>query len=198
MNKMNRTVIRFLAAASFGLFFGMSFDTVVQLVQFLDDPYFYFLAVYSLRYIALLPVTIGLLLNKPQISALGVIGIAAPISFIVGDVSVDLHEILLAVFFVTLFIACVDTKNGLVWGIISAITRILQMVLAAAYLEIFLSIGSVLLGFAFQNKSHTINRVAAADNDETIEKLVKLKHLLDEGIITKEEFEAKKKQLIDR
>ena len=66
-------------------------------------------------------------------------------------------------------------------------------------------VGVLLLGLAFQKKRVPAKVMANASSTSTttaigtetaIEKLTKLKQLLDEGIITQEEFEAKKKQLL--
>lgn len=57
----------------------------------------------------------------------------------------------------------------------------------------------VLAGVAFggENKVHsTNNRVAPVSTTNQIEKLKNLKELLDEGILTQEEFEEKKKQIL--
>ena len=62
-------------------------------------------------------------------------------------------------------------------------------------------IGGVLFGFAFATEkkpalAKTSNVAATADTESTIEKLTKLKSLLDSGIITQEEFDEKKKQML--
>lgn len=53
------------------------------------------------------------------------------------------------------------------------------------------------LAFGGENKMHSTNvRVAPISTTNQIEKLRSLKELLDEGILTQEEFEEKKKQML--
>ena len=53
------------------------------------------------------------------------------------------------------------------------------------------------LAFGGENKMHSTNvRVAPVSTTNQIEKLRSLKELLDEGILTQEEFEEKKKQML--
>lgn len=53
------------------------------------------------------------------------------------------------------------------------------------------------LAFGGENKMHSTNvRVAPVSTTNQIEKLRSLKDLLDEGILTQEEFEEKKKQML--
>lgn len=57
----------------------------------------------------------------------------------------------------------------------------------------------VLAGVAFGGESNaysTNNQVSSASTTNQIEKLTNLKKLLDEGILTQEEFEEKKKQIL--
>ena len=68
-----------------------------------------------------------------------------------------------------------------------------------------LLVGVLLLGVAFQTKKESAKPIATATDttvtvalgtETAIEKLTKLKQLLDDGIITQEEFDVKKKQLL--
>jgi hypothetical protein len=54
------------------------------------------------------------------------------------------------------------------------------------------------LGLYLEAKPKTVKRTnqQSADNKSSIEKLSSLKALLDKGIITQEEFEEKKKELL--
>lgn len=59
-------------------------------------------------------------------------------------------------------------------------------------------VGAVYLGFAFSGKPKAIAAAApkAPGVTDTYEMLTHLKELLDKGIITQEEFEAKKKDIL--
>lgn len=60
--------------------------------------------------------------------------------------------------------------------------------------------GAVFLGFAFSELKDKPKAAAAAPKpsgaSDTYEKLTHLKELLDKGIITQEEFDAKKKDIL--
>lgn len=64
----------------------------------------------------------------------------------------------------------------------------------------FLGLGSIFMGFAFsikEKKVSTINGLSSMEiGSNKIEQLTKLTGLLEKGIITQEEFDAKKKQLL--
>ena len=61
-------------------------------------------------------------------------------------------------------------------------------------------IGNVLSQKINERQDNTINETPATSSDKernnSMEDFVKLKSLLDQGIITQEEFDAKKKQLL--
>lgn len=76
--------------------------------------------------------------------------------------------------------------GGAMWGMI------IQPLLECA--------GAVFLGFAFSELKDKPKAAAAAPKpsgaSDTYEKLTHLKELLDKGIITQEEFDAKKKDIL--
>ena len=62
-------------------------------------------------------------------------------------------------------------------------------------------VGTVLLGIAFHEKREKTNAkaprgVVSPDMAEKIEQLISLKDLLDKGVLTQQEFEEKKQQII--
>lgn len=65
-----------------------------------------------------------------------------------------------------------------------------------AFIENYAEIGAVLSKLIANRQSETVNTQANSNNSSNMDDLVKLKSLLDSGIITQEEFEAKKKQLL--
>lgn len=76
-------------------------------------------------------------------------------------------------------------------------TDISKLGLPFTFIRVYLyPIASVLLGIGLYQK--TIPAVIEMDSGaNSIDKLTKLKELLDKGIITQEEFETKKKQIVD-
>lgn len=76
-------------------------------------------------------------------------------------------------------------------------TDISKLGLPFTFIRVYLyPIASVLLGIGLYQK--TIPTVIEMDSGaNSIDKLTKLKELLDKGIITQEEFETKKKQIVD-
>ena len=65
------------------------------------------------------------------------------------------------------------------------------------------AIGVILLGPVFSNEqekknAHKSGSISFTSGTSEIEKISRLKDLLDRGIITQEEFDAKKKDLIDK
>lgn len=75
-------------------------------------------------------------------------------------------------------------------------------------LGLLLAAGAMLLGLTYDNfsKKEAMNKAVAAQDsnvpaqrileDNNVEKLMRLKSFLDEGVITQEEFDEKKKQLL--
>lgn len=98
-------------------------------------------------------------------------------------------------------------------GIIAAAVQVLYIIIGVFGLswyfdwEVSLSfvvrlllecVGAVYLGFAFTDKPKAIAAAApqAPGVTDTYEKLTHLKELFDKGIITQEEFDAKKKDIL--
>lgn len=126
---------------------------------------------------------------------------------------------LFVAFWILLVIACLKTENakqlGIVAGVV-AIVRLLaifimdglyQFTFMGVLWQVIIIVGAILLGFAYtgvQNKNITAlsantaqrtKSVASVENQ--IERLINLKSLLDSGVITQEEFDAKKKQILE-
>lgn len=123
---------------------------------------------------------------------------------------------------VLLMIASIQTKYAITYGFVAGILVIVRFVinligskasgynLIISYVldELFLVVGGILLGFTYKKLSErvAINKVVTVQNSDTItqksfedsnaEKLMHLKSFLDKGIITQEEFDEKKKQLL--
>ena len=64
-------------------------------------------------------------------------------------------------------------------------------------IENYIEIGDVLKKIINERQEKTTNKISSTEKPNTsLDELVKLKSLLDAGIITQEEFDAKKKQLL--
>lgn len=111
--------------------------------------------------------------------------------------------------YIFLMIAGIYPKSAKTLGIISAILAIIDlalMVISNSVVEgfqfvtttilskVLLIVGAILLGLTYDS----ISKMKAQEKLESnkTERLIYLKSLLDKGIITKEEFDAKKKQLL--
>lgn len=70
-------------------------------------------------------------------------------------------------------------------------------IMFGTYLAIILALGATIVAFidAGSNKVSDAEKNTAKSSSENIDKLASLKELMDSGVITKEEFEEKKKQL---
>lgn len=103
-------------------------------------------------------------------------------------------------------------KNGMIAAIISVI-RIVVALLSGGLnvlFGVFIAAGAMFTGLACESlQNRTMLNVAAPIQnsntfqqgtleDDKVEKLLSLKSFLDKGIITQEEFEEKKKQLLDK
>ena len=127
-------------------------------------------------------------------------------------------ELLFALFFVFLLLCSLDFKHGRIYGIIGAVL-ILARLVPSGYLtryyyptsgfvlppwaiaaSVLFAIGSILLGvfFAQYRVIKPDKHNYSIEGATKIDKIVRLKELLDIGAITQEEFEAKKRQIIER
>lgn len=119
------------------------------------------------------------------------------------------------IFSLILLISCLNRRGAKTMGIIAAAVQVLYIIWVFGscwYLDWGVSlwfvvqlllecVSAVFLGFAFSELKDTPRAVAAAAPkasgvSDTYEKLTHLKELLDKGIITQEEFDAKKKDIL--
>lgn len=119
-----------------------------------------------------------------------------------------IFQALSALFFVFIILTALNNKNAITWGIWAGISAIARLILSASvgswYSQIvytlLIFIGAILIGVVFSTKERiiTVGNISSVptSSSSNVEQLVKLKDLLDRGIITQEEFEAKKKQLL--
>jgi hypothetical protein len=175
----------------------------------------------ALAYILL---AVGLFICNPIISAIGCGVFLAEILIVViqnipyySAISIVLNLLGVASL-VMLLLACINRKNGKFFGIAAAAIRIVHLIILLVINSgnqyfatgriilnyLLFAIGAALLGIAsdsFEAKPHVAAVASPStpppiDTSDRIEKLTKLKALLDSGIITQEEFDAKKKELL--
>lgn len=118
------------------------------------------------------------------------------------------------IFSLILLISCLNRRGAKTMGIIAAAVQVLYIIWVFGsrwYLDWGVSrwfvvqlllecVSAVFLGFAFSELKDKPKAAAAAPKpsgaSDTYEKLTHLKELLDKGIITQEEFDAKKKDIL--
>lgn len=125
---------------------------------------------------------------------------------------------LFVAFWILLVIACLNTENakqlGIVAGVVAIVRLLAILIMDGLYQftfmgvlwQVIIIVGAILLGFAYtgvQNKNitalsaNTAQRTkSVASVESQIERLINLKSLLDSGVITQEEFDVKKKQIL--
>ena len=126
------------------------------------------------------------------------------------------------VFYVLLMIAGIKPKSAKTLGLIATILAVVRLVAhvirnviegygitATSILRgLLLIAGTLLLGLTYDSfsKKAVVSKAAVTQNsnvsaqgifeDSNVEKLMRLKSFLDEGVITQEEFDEKKKQIL--
>lgn len=215
MDKSKLQLLRFPAAFCFLGYIGLNWNLIFRVWRlFTEYGLNFYRGAYLLHFLVLGIMVIGLLLNKPSVAAIGFLGILMPLADIweMKGFAVR-HPALGIVFFVFLLLCCINLDNAIVWGSIASVSKLAVAILGTVggyykwykFEAALLMVGVLLLGLAFQKKRVPAKVMANASSTSTttaigtetaIEKLTKLKQLLDEGIITQEEFEAKKKQLL--
>lgn len=116
---------------------------------------------------------------------------------------------LFALFALLLLISCLNRCSAKITGIIAAVFRFIPAIYIFSFgrslwdivLLLLECAGAVFLGFAFSGLKDKPKVLAAAAPQasgvtDTYEKLTHLKELLDKGVITQEEFDAKKKDIL--
>lgn len=102
--------------------------------------------------------------------------------------------------------ACVEGV-GLLAVIIRNIMLVYNTTISTIFFSLVFIVGALLVGYIYSNDT-TLKPIVAMNsenktspqkstNDNKIEKLMQLKLLLDNGVITQEEFEEKKKQMLN-
>lgn len=128
-------------------------------------------------------------------------------------------ELLFILYLVALLLCSLDPAHGRIYGIIGAVLMLVRLIPSgyvygylhlgitrflispwAIVVSVLFAVGSWLLGssVAPEKAKKTDRQDTSGESITKIEKIVKLKELLDIGAITPEEFDAKKKQIIEK
>ena len=165
-------------------------------------------------------IAIGVLKKNKQIVVMGcVIGIAlrivagfcpSPTIYVLPSPPFIAYQTLFVLFFIFFILAMVNTKNSILWCVLSCVPILGELIVNAVVSDLFfndvfftllLAIGTILAGVVFSTREKTKTNkdmVARQSADlSNIDKLVKLKSLLDSGAITQEEFDEKKKDMME-
>lgn len=129
------------------------------------------------------------------------------------------HMILTFIFFALLLASCIlKGRSRKIIALLACLVPILSSIIYISYLtkgnlnaqqialiilqRLLLVIGAIMTGFGLVKKPSVAKETSKADDQITtstkIEKLTRLKTLLDTGVISQEEFEKKKSELIDK
>lgn len=173
--------------------------------------------------LAFAAIAVGLFLSISMVSAAGsVLFLLSRIVHLFRLIRFDSSFILLiqvlapVIFALLLLVTCLNRRSAKTTGIIAAAIRFILAVLTILYFLSFFHFGgsmwgmiiqpllecagAVFLGFAFSELKDKPKAIAAAPKvpgvTDTYEKLTHLKGLLDKGIITQEDFDAKKKDIL--
>lgn len=171
--------------------------------------------------LAFAAIAVGLFLSVPMVSAAGsVLLLISQIVHLFRLIRFDSSFILLiqvlvpAIFALLLLITCLNRRSAKTTGIIAAAIQFILAIITIYFTIYFFfhfgwsrwgriiqplleCAGAVFLGFAFSSKPKAIAAAPKVPGvSDTYEKLTHLKGLLDKGIITQEEFDAKKKDIL--
>ena len=168
-------------------------------------------------------IAVGLFVSVPMVSAAGsalllvrhAIFLFTQIKYIFefGDCYVwgFLSFLTQTIFALLLLITCLNRRSAKTTGVIAAAVRFfipaIQIIINSGSLRSIALLllecaGALCLGFAFSELKDKPKAVAAtapkaSGVSDTYEKLTHLKELLDKELITQEDFDAKKKELLD-
>lgn len=211
---MENKTLKYIAAICFALI------AVQDIVYVITD--FYFLNL--LPAVGSIFVVIALLTATPILSTVGFalwsIDVLLPFvggQWILYNSTLFATQVMSLVLYILLMIAGIKPKSAKTLGLVAAILAVVKLVITimgygmiATYIfwGLLLAAGAMLLGLTYDSFSQkeVMNKAVAAQNsnipaqgileDNNVEKLMRLKAFLDEGVITQEEFDEKKKQLL--
>lgn len=130
-----------------------------------------------------------------------------------------LYESILALFFIALLLCSLDLSHSRMYGIIGAVLILARLIPAgfiggtgygapqkfdlsfwAIVISVLFAVGSILLGIFFAQFAviKPDEHIYSIEGATKIDKIVRLKGLLDMGAITQEEFDTKKKEIIGK
>lgn len=212
---MENKTLKYIAAICFAII------AVRDIVYVITD--FYFLNL--LPAVGSIFVVIALLTATPILSTVGFafwsINILLPfvggVQWMLSHGTLFATQIMSLALYILLMIAGIKPKSAKTLGLVAAILAVVKLVITimgygiiATYIlwGLLLAAGAMLLGLTYDSFSQkeVMNKAVAAQNsnipaqgileNNNVEKLMRLKAFLDEGVITQEEFDEKKKQLL--
>lgn len=198
---MNKKTLRIVAGAVFAL------NGVLRLITLLSSQG----STTAWSYIwpiAYLLIAVSLFADIPLLTTVGgLIVLISPMRSMIQMGCFIPYLFLNAMSVVLLSAAGLSRRTSNVFGILSAIffafyEIVLVFVLNAKlapmsylYIALYL-VGVILLGIGFSEKGKKVVASSKDNGNDRIERLTKLKELLDKGVLTPEEFEEKKRQLL--
>ena len=199
---MDKKTLRFVAGAAFAL------NCIIRLITYFTLPGS--VGVWSYIWtIAYLLIAVSLFVDLPILTTVGgiVLTIGAVRSLVVMMPRIVPYILVETIAFLLLVFVGLSRKAAKPLCLLSAIlylAYILMSMLGSGYgltirtilLTALFLIGVVLMGIslsATDSKEETAPKSATGDK---LDRLIKLKDLLDKGILTQEEFEEKKKQIL--
>lgn len=213
---MDKKIIKYFAMACFAVF-AIEYVRSFMLIRNFN---------YAMPIIGIVLIITSLAVSKPILTTAGsAIIVLSRISLVMYYIKKFLHgsnferiqyslEILPVLAVLVLALVVINKKSAMIFGIISGIIMAIKGVLYVVnfffYPRIVINcvvflVGAVLLGYVF-SEDKKVNIAVSERNVSTnktdldnnsIDKLLKLKEFLDSGIITQEEFDEKKKKLLN-
>lgn len=208
---MDKKTMRYVAGALFAL------NAILRLVFAFGGQG---LTIWSFVWpVGLLLIAAGLFIDLPVLSTVGGFILAAyEVRQLLVNLELDAFRLDLLAFVVALVLLAIiglSPKTAKTMGILSAVFYVLEVILLVLrlppyshlssrsylYIALFLA-GVILMGIAF-SADKPKETVAAPQIDapqselsEKLDRLIRLKDLLDKGVLTQEEFEAKKREVL--
>ena len=213
----NKKLLRVIAGLCFIVYSVMVVIRNRQVIPLAFDGSFdfdFFMTFFGQQLLRLL-IGIGLITSVPVLSAVGC-GLLSlcQIVWLISDPVTVYAVLLLAYSVLLLLVMLLDPKPARILGIAAAAIAVVYLVLQflrgkptgfSLVLLLLLAAGALLAGFSAAEKRvrpvtapvPTGNAPVAAPAADRIERLTRLKALLDNGTITPEEFTEKKRQLLE-
>lgn len=218
----NRETLRLIAGACFAI------SAVLTIVSYAPKLSYGFAAfIIPLLFLVIMDglIAVSMFTSTPILTTVGSAGqlvfsslrLISDIEFFAdsGNIGLILLPTILRLFmWLSLIIASIKTKSakrmGIIAGVIAAVEFVVKIIghctIFGSAIRIVTIVGVLLVGLSLDGlPARKVAAVASGGqakiqqgSNNTIERLTRLKALLDKGIITQEEFETKKKQILGK